>query len=87
MGFAVYDRALIASHLYRGKILGWQCTLCGKMFCRTLDETERSCGIDRPRHIESEFRMHRCGLVLVERQETHGARKLVLRVHPSVRRE
>jgi len=84
---SVYSRALIASHLYEGKILGWQCTVCGKIFCRTVDEIERDSDVNRPEYVEREFRMHSCELVLVERQEKQEAARVVPFVHPPVHRE
>jgi hypothetical protein len=79
--FAAYSRALIASHLYGGKILAWQCSVCGKIFSRTVDEIERECDVNWPAYIEREFRMHSCELVLVERQEKQKAPKIALFVH------
>jgi hypothetical protein len=68
--FAVHTRALMPSHLYQRSVLAWQCSVCRKIFCRTLDEAGRECcTINPPRYIEREFRLHNCVLVLVSRYE------------------
>ncbi len=51
------------------KVLAWQCSVCRKLFCRTLDEVERARTDETPLYIGSEFHMHSCELVLVGRQE------------------
>jgi predicted nucleic acid-binding Zn-ribbon protein len=53
--------------------MGWQCTVCGKIFSRTVDEIERDCDICCPEYVEREFRMHGCEIVLVEGQEKQEA--------------
>jgi hypothetical protein len=80
MSFAAYTRILIASHFYGEKILAWQCSVCGTIFCRTLDETacdrEITCqGYNRPEHIEREFRVHNCEFALARRQQDYLARR------------
>jgi hypothetical protein len=62
----VHTRSLIASHLFQGKILAWQCTLCGKLFCRTVDELKRDRGDTRPEYVEGEFQIHSCVHTLIE---------------------
>jgi CheY-like chemotaxis protein len=72
--FAVHTRTLMPSHLYQTSVLAWQCSVCQKIFCRTLDEAERECcRINPPGYIEREFRFHNCVLVLVARQEKYDA--------------
>ena len=77
MQFDVYSRALIPSHFYRMKVLAWQCSVCCKIFCRSLDEVERARTDETPLYIEREFRMHSCELVLVNCQKRRDARRPV----------
>lgn len=74
VSFAVYSRTLIASYRFQRSVLAWECTLCGKLFCPTADEAvERVCLNSPPAHIEQEFRLHSCALVLFAKQEKHEA--------------
>ncbi len=74
VGIAVFSRALVPSHFFQDKVLGWQCSLCRKLFCRTLDEVERTRTDETPLSIECEFRLHNCELVLINRQERYARR-------------
>jgi hypothetical protein len=66
---AVFSRALVPSHFFQRKVLAWRCSVCRKLFCRSLDEVACVGGDNPPIYIEREFRMHNCELVLVSRQE------------------
>ncbi len=77
MSVFVYSRSLVPSHFFRRKVLAWRCSVCWKIFCRTLDEVERESGNSPPIYIESEFRLHNCELVLVARQEQRAAQSPV----------
>ena len=69
MRVPVYSRELVLSHFFQTKALAWQCSLCRRLFCRTLEETERDGGTNPPIYIEREFRIHTCQLDPVELQE------------------
>jgi hypothetical protein len=70
----IHTRTLMPSHLYQRAVLAWQCSVCRKIFCRSLDEVERECcTIAPPGYIEREFRLHNCVLVRVARQEKYDA--------------
>ena len=75
MRIAVYSRALVPSHFYRRKVLAWQCSVCRKLFCRTVEQAEREPGEGVPVYVESAFRVHNCELVLVTRQERCDAQR------------
>ncbi len=76
MGIAV-NRALVPSHFFQRKVLAWQCSVCRKLFCRTAEDTECAGGNDPPIYIESDFRIHNCAVVLLERQERRDAERPV----------
>ncbi len=71
MQFGIYTRSLIPSYLYRRSVLVWECSVCRKMFCLTLDEAERMSATSPPDHIEGEFRLHCCEVVLLASQQKH----------------
>ncbi len=75
MRVAVFSRALVPSHFFRGKVLAWQCSVCRKLFCRTVEEVDHDDGNNLPVYIESEFRLHDCELALVVRQEQHDSQR------------
>lgn len=71
VSFAVYSRALVPSYLFQRSVLAWECSVCRKMFCLTLDEAERVCATSPPEHIGGEFRLHCCEIVLLAAQQKH----------------
>ncbi len=73
MELGIYHRSLVASYLYKGKVLAWQCTLCGKIFSRSVTETERDCNGTRPEHIRCEFQNHSCEAELLQLVKKHEA--------------
>ncbi len=75
MRISVYSRGLVPSHLYRSRVMAWQCSVCRKMFSLRLDEAERQDGLRPPEHIEREFHMHSCQLVLVSEYEKSDAHR------------
>ncbi len=75
MPVAIFSRTLVPSHFFGGKVLAWQCSVCRKLFCRTVVEVEHDGRNNPPIHIESEFHRHNCELVLVARQEQREAQR------------
>lgn len=61
----IYNRALLPSYLFRQSVLAWECSICRKIFSVTAEEAERVPGNAPPAHIDREFRLHSCELMLV----------------------
>ncbi len=67
--FSIYSRALVPAYLLRRSVLAWECSVCHKMFCLSVDEAQCNSEPAPPPCVAEEFRLHSCELVLIARQE------------------
>jgi hypothetical protein len=44
--------------------MGWQCSLCGKLFSVRVADVDGGSSLSPPPHIDQEFRLHSCELQL-----------------------
>ncbi len=71
MQFSIYGRILMPSYIFRSSVLAWECSVCRKLFSISADEAEREQVIGPPAHIEQDFRLHSCELVLAGTKHKH----------------